>query len=164
MLLKCSSTKSRGVFPPELSLDLWNLLHNILGCVLHTGGLIKLIGPGRKLGLLGHLGHLGPDRPSFLSPSFRISPSSNSKTQTSRTKWSDFSFLQLIEFLLCSRRKLGHVGTRKHGLLGRNVPTFWVSKAENFARAGCHKHVKREYFVGSDYVDQKGIFLEIVMF
>ena len=55
---------------------------------------------------------------------FLLALCSNLKTRTSRTKLSDFFFFRTIEFLLCSRRKLGHVGTRQRGLLGRKGQTF----------------------------------------
>ena len=63
---------------------------------------------------------------------FLLALCSNLKTRTSRTKLSDFFFVRTIKFLLRIRRKLGHVGTRKSGLLGRKGPHFLVSKLPNF--------------------------------
>ena len=57
---------------------------------------------------------------------------SNLKTRTSRTKLSDFFFVRTIEFLLCARRKLGHVGTQKSGLLGRKGPNFLYVQITEF--------------------------------
>ena len=63
---------------------------------------------------------------------FLLALCSNLKTRTSPTNLSDFLFALTIEFLLCTRRKLGHVGTRKSGLLGRKGPTFPCVKITEF--------------------------------
>ena len=56
----------------------------------------------------------------------------NLKTRTSWTKLSDFFFVLTIEFLLCTRRKLGHVGTRKADFSNEKVRLFLASKLPNF--------------------------------
>ena len=63
---------------------------------------------------------------------FLLALCSNLKTRTSRTKMSDFFFVRAIKFLLCTRRRLGHVGTRKRGLLGRKSPNFLCVQITEF--------------------------------